>query len=402
MQVAPQVAPPAVQHQPGGQFPPPGQTAAQVAQQAQQPQPQQNNLMPPAYHPGQQPVQGLAGYNPAAGLVQSLHDNSQPAQPLAPYQNLPEHQPHKFLPGTGTIPQNTLMNQNQPTVQQQQQPQYLGQQQPQPQPQPQQQQQQPQGPVPEGAKFNPEAEQPKATPDIKLADQPSSELQSQYDSLAKQMADIRTKQHEASVKAAREAGDLETAHKLETDKIAAENKALAKELQLRDQTVITTTRDRLASEIANKIAKTAPKLVAREIADRIDVKVVNGRPMVGIKDATGKVNPEMTLDKLKDEFLNNKEYEGLVKSSQATGMDNAIPIPQQGQPQRPVGVTYDAFGNPTLPARYPVVTDQNPIPGMYTGEPNLFAMDDRQFGEYIQDLTGKLYGPQYGVKGFTA
>lgn len=72
-----------------------------------------------------------------------------------------------------------------------------------------------------------------------------------------------------------------------------------------------------AFELASKIS-TMPKLMAKEIRDRIVVDLSGDEPVARIKGADGKVS-DMTFDKLGEEFVANKDFAGIMIGSKASG-----------------------------------------------------------------------------------
>jgi hypothetical protein len=75
--------------------------------------------------------------------------------------------------------------------------------------------------------------------------------------------------------------------------------------------------DGKAFELASKIS-TMPKLLAKEIRDRIIVDLTGDEPIAKIKGADGKVS-DMTFDKLGEEFVANKDFAGIMIGSKASG-----------------------------------------------------------------------------------
>jgi hypothetical protein len=71
--------------------------------------------------------------------------------------------------------------------------------------------------------------------------------------------------------------------------------------------------DRLAGEIS-----TSPSLIAQVIAPRISVELVDGKPIERVLDADGKPSAQ-SLNDLRKEIVDNKEYAPIIKVSDAKG-----------------------------------------------------------------------------------
>lgn len=97
--------------------------------------------------------------------------------------------------------------------------------------------------------------------------------------------------------------------------------------QIRSQ-MINAAANTLASEIS-----TMPKLMAKEIRERLSVEFDDdGEPELIIRNAKGKAS-DMTLDQLKKEFVANKEFSAIIIASKASGGS----APRNGADQKPGG-----------------------------------------------------------------
>lgn len=76
--------------------------------------------------------------------------------------------------------------------------------------------------------------------------------------------------------------------------------------------------DGTATTLATKIS-TVPSLMAKAIKDRLVVDLDGDEPTVRIKGADGKVDANLTTEKLSQEFVANKEYAAIVIGSKASG-----------------------------------------------------------------------------------
>lgn len=75
-----------------------------------------------------------------------------------------------------------------------------------------------------------------------------------------------------------------------------------------------------AVDLANKLSKTAPKLLLPHIEAALDVDLSDiDNPKLTIKGADGKVDANMTLDKLEKNFRDNKDFHAIITATQASG-----------------------------------------------------------------------------------
>jgi hypothetical protein len=83
------------------------------------------------------------------------------------------------------------------------------------------------------------------------------------------------------------------------------------------------TADALKATESGKLAaaiSTMPKLMQRQIADRITVEFdAEDNPTVRVLGADGKPDPKLTLEQLGDEFRKDPEYSAIIRGSKATG-----------------------------------------------------------------------------------
>lgn len=124
----------------------------------------------------------------------------------------------------------------------------------------------------------------------------------------------------AEEEAARKAGDtaaLEASWKKKRDEdvAAAENRAKRAEAALRRQLV-----DNVAHRLANEIS-TAPTLLVELIKKRLAVEIPtdeDSEPLTRVLDAYGKPSA-MSINDLKQEFVDNPEFAAIIKASSASG-----------------------------------------------------------------------------------
>lgn len=78
-----------------------------------------------------------------------------------------------------------------------------------------------------------------------------------------------------------------------------------------------TTVDDVAFKMASEIS-TSPKLLAPHIASRLQADFEGDAPVTKILDASGQVS-KISLDDLKKEFVDNKDFSAIIKGSGASG-----------------------------------------------------------------------------------
>ena len=76
--------------------------------------------------------------------------------------------------------------------------------------------------------------------------------------------------------------------------------------------------DGTANTIAGKIS-TVPALMAKAIRERLTVDLDGDEPVVRVKGADGKVDANLTPEKLQQEFVANKDYKAIIIASSASG-----------------------------------------------------------------------------------
>lgn len=76
--------------------------------------------------------------------------------------------------------------------------------------------------------------------------------------------------------------------------------------------------DGTANGIATKIS-TVPALMSKAVRERLVVDLDGDEPVVRIKGADGKIDKDLTVEKLQQEFVANKDYAAIVIGSKASG-----------------------------------------------------------------------------------
>jgi hypothetical protein len=107
---------------------------------------------------------------------------------------------------------------------------------------------------------------------------------------------------------------LNEAHQKELEKIRSEREAEK-----------TATKEagkaQMIKETAEKFASenfTIPKLMVGPFSQRLSIEEIDGQSVVRVKDAEGKASA-LSLDELKREFLDNKEFSGIIRSNAGSG-----------------------------------------------------------------------------------
>jgi len=76
--------------------------------------------------------------------------------------------------------------------------------------------------------------------------------------------------------------------------------------------------DGTANTMAGKIS-TVPALMSKAIRERLVVDLDGDVPTVKVKGADGKVSSDLTIEKLQQEFVANKDYASIIVGSKASG-----------------------------------------------------------------------------------
>lgn len=76
--------------------------------------------------------------------------------------------------------------------------------------------------------------------------------------------------------------------------------------------------DGTANTLAAKIS-TVPALMSKELKGRMEVDLTGDEPIVRFKGADGKVDPNLTAEKLSAEYVANKDFSTIIIGSKASG-----------------------------------------------------------------------------------
>jgi hypothetical protein len=119
-------------------------------------------------------------------------------------------------------------------------------------------------------------------------------------------------------------------------------------LSARDKIILDKALESAASELANKIS-TSPAVLRPHIVGRLHAELDDTlNPVIKVKDATGKIDDKLTVDKLGEEFVANKEFSAIIRGTQASGgrasnslssKPPAVPLGEDGRPKNLMAMT---------------------------------------------------------------
>jgi hypothetical protein len=133
---------------------------------------------------------------------------------------------------------------------------------------------------------------------------------------ADEEAALRRDAEKALREAQRELGDLKASPEVENLKKELE-KERGEKTKLFDG-LKQTAAETKALEMATKIAK-APKLLSRFIQERLDVDIVDGKPVVKAKKADGTVADDFSFDALEKEFASSPDFKDIILATKSSG-----------------------------------------------------------------------------------
>lgn len=116
---------------------------------------------------------------------------------------------------------------------------------------------------------------------------------------------------------ARKKGDIETLEKSWAKKVEEAEKTANEKINKLAANLKSTLIDNESGKLAGEISK-APKIMQKLIKERLAVDLDGENPVVKILDASGKPSA-LTLDELKKEFVDNKDYADIIIASKASG-----------------------------------------------------------------------------------
>lgn len=132
---------------------------------------------------------------------------------------------------------------------------------------------------------------------------------------------------------ARKRGDIEALEKSWKDKHDTTVAEYDAKLKTKDAFISTSLIDNVAAQLAGEIS-TSPKLLLPHIKARLVADLDGDTPATKVLDANGKPSA-LSLDDLRKEFVDNKEFASIIRASKASGGS----APDKGQTTRLGGAT---------------------------------------------------------------
>lgn len=162
---------------------------------------------------------------------------------------------------------------------------------------------------------------------------------------ARKDAEKRAKEAEDKLKSldesdARKRGDIDALEKSWKEKHDATETGYKTKLAAKDAFIARTLVDNVASALAAEIS-VSPKLLLPHIKARLVADLEADTPTTKVLDAAGKPSA-LTLDELRKEFVDNKEFASIIRASKASGGS----APNDGRTQRLGGATQTSDGKP--------------------------------------------------------
>lgn len=146
---------------------------------------------------------------------------------------------------------------------------------------------------------------------------------------------------------AKKAGDIEAIEKSWQDKYERLKTTKEKEVERYKQHLTHTLVDKTAAEIAAEIS-VSPRIMERFVRDRLMADFDGDVPKTRVLDADG--NPSaLTVDELKQEFLQNEEFSSILVASRASGGANVDSVtPGGGAPSSSTGTDLNSLSPEAL------------------------------------------------------
>lgn len=135
-------------------------------------------------------------------------------------------------------------------------------------------------------------------------------------------AELRARELEAELDelrdgASRKSGDVAALEESWKAKLAKREGELQSQIDALSGNLQTILVDNVAQSLAAEISS-APKVIMPHIRSRLKAELVDGKAVTKVLDAEGKASAS-TLDELKSEFVNNKEFASIIVGSKASG-----------------------------------------------------------------------------------
>lgn len=148
------------------------------------------------------------------------------------------------------------------------------------------------------------------------AEKKAREVQEQFDALQQEIADA--KEAEAAKKGKGKDGETEALIKSWEAKLAKREKELTAQLEQLQGTLKNSAIDSLARKMATDLAGENAEIILPHIRGRVQVDIVDGKPVTKILDGEGSPSA-LTPEELQKEFLSNTKFAAIVVGSKGSG-----------------------------------------------------------------------------------
>ena len=128
------------------------------------------------------------------------------------------------------------------------------------------------------------------------------------------LAEIDSEAEKSKAKKSGNFEELEASWNSKYDKLKNDYEKRISEMNSHIESMMLTSQ---AEKIAHEISNT-PRLLARELKERMRVEYEDGKPSLKILDAEGKLSA-LTLDELKQEFVDNPDFAHIIIATRANG-----------------------------------------------------------------------------------
>lgn len=153
--------------------------------------------------------------------------------------------------------------------------------------------------------------------DVGALKRANARLKDQVTTLENSNDDLAGKLEKINTNPARKQGDIDALERQwakDKDDAVAE---VAGKLEKANGFIKTTLLENAAASLASKVS-TAPGVIRPHIERRLTVDMDGDAPVVKVLDAQGKVS-NLTLDKLGEEFVANKDFSSIIRVTKASG-----------------------------------------------------------------------------------
>ena len=162
---------------------------------------------------------------------------------------------------------------------------------------------------------------------LKRAKEHEKEARKKAETQARELADqlkaLQDAQSRNQEDGHRKAGDIEALDKSWQEKLAKREKELSEQLSQRDSVVNKLLVDSVAIRMASELAVDgAAEVLMPHIKSRLAAELRDGEPVTVVKDKDGKLSA-LSIDELREEFVNNGAFASVIRGSKASGTGSA-------------------------------------------------------------------------------